>query len=149
MTDQKSLCEDAVHEKSCWQEASEKLETEDPDIHQQLERILAMQKQPLSRSDISNQIAKSIQANQSRLEERSLPGRWRNRDEGEKAKVRKAMDRILKAVVVFRDMGKALTEIEPSHVGVVWSGVNLVLQVGDVSRRGLITSSCSLERTMI
>lgn len=52
------------------------------------------------------------------------------RDEGEKAKVRKAMDTILKAVVVFRDMGKVLAEIEPSHVGVAWSGVNLVLQVG-------------------
>ncbi|CAI7573132.1 unnamed protein product [Penicillium pancosmium] len=131
MEDRRSLCEDAVCEKSCWQEALEKLQTEDPDVHQQLERILATQKQPLSRSDMSSQIAKSIQANQSRLKERSLPGRsvWRNRDEGEKAKVRKAMDRILKAVVVFRDMGKVLAEIEPSHVGVAWSGVNLVLQI--------------------
>ncbi|KAJ5995390.1 hypothetical protein N7481_002367 [Penicillium waksmanii] len=129
MAVQRSLCEDAVCEKSCWQEALEKLQTENPDIHQQLERILATQKQPLSRSNMSSQIAKSIQANQSRLEERSLPGRWRNRDEGGKAKVRKAMDRILKAVVVFRDMGKVLVEIEPSHVGVAWSGVNLVLQI--------------------
>lgn len=130
MLDQKSLCGDATCESSCWQEALEKLRREDPDVHQQLERILAMQEKSFSRTKISDQIVKSIQANKSRMEDRSIPSPWRHRDEGERAKVKKAMNQILKAVLVFRDVGSSLASIEPSHVGVAWGGINLVLQVG-------------------
>lgn len=94
-----------------------------------MEEMLATQKQPLSGADISNQIARSIEASKNRLERRNVPFPWRNRDENDKARVRKAMDNILKAVVVFRDMDNAAASLEPSHVGIAWFGVNLILQV--------------------
>lgn len=146
MLDQKSLCGDATYESSCWQEALEKLRQEDPDIHQQLERILAMQEKSLSRSRISDQIVKSIQANKGRMEDRSIPSPWRHHDEGERAKVKKAMNQILRAVLVFRDVGNSLAAIEPSHAGVAWGGINLVLQVGH--QQGLSTRE-SLKNDMI
>lgn len=59
----------------------------------------------------------------------AVPFPWKNRNEGDKARVRKAMDSILKAVIVFRNMGSAAASLDPSHVGVAWAGVNLVLQV--------------------
>lgn len=129
MDKQKFYCNDIACEKSCWQEASERLRAEHPRLYAQLEEMLATQSQPLSSADVSGQIAKSIVASKNRLLERDLPFPWKHRDESEKAKVRKAMDSILKAVTVFKDMGTAAASLDPCHVGIAWIGVNLILQV--------------------
>lgn len=68
-------------------------------------------------------------ASKDRLQDRDLPFPWRNRDESGKAKARKAMDGILKAVTVFREMGSAVASLDPSHAGVAWAGVNVIMQV--------------------
>ncbi|KAJ5481902.1 hypothetical protein N7475_000714 [Penicillium sp. IBT 31633x] len=64
-------------------------------------------------------------ASKDRLQDRDLPFPWRNRDESGKAKARKAMDGILKAVTVFREMGSAVASLDPSHAGVAWAGLVL------------------------
>ena len=127
MAKQKSYCNDIAWETSCWQEASEKLRTEDSQLYHQLEEMLATQQQPSTRVDMSNRIVQSIEVSKCRLQDRNVPFPWKNRNENDKARVRKAMDCILRAVIVFRDMGSAAASLDPSHVGVAWAGVNLVL----------------------
>ncbi|CAG8345569.1 unnamed protein product [Penicillium salamii] len=39
------------------------------------------------------------------------------------------MDGILKAVSVFKDTGGALANLDPSHAGIAWIGVNVILQL--------------------
>lgn len=129
MDKQKSYCDDIACGKSCWQEASEKIRVEDPKLYKQLEEMLATQKRPICRADISNQIAQSIEASKNRTQDRNVPFPWKNRNEGDKARVRKAMDSIPKAVIVFRNMGSAAASLDPLHVGVAWAGANLILQV--------------------
>ncbi|KAJ5717884.1 hypothetical protein N7488_003530 [Penicillium malachiteum] len=61
--------------------------------------------------------------------ERDLPFPWKHRNESEKAKLRKDMDSILKAVSVFKNMGSAVADIDPAHMGIAWIGVNMILQL--------------------
>ncbi|KAJ5721536.1 uncharacterized protein N7483_009470 [Penicillium malachiteum] len=39
------------------------------------------------------------------------------------------MDGILKAVSVFKNLGNAIANVDPSHMGVAWVGVNMILQL--------------------
>lgn len=135
MDNQDSNCKHFASEKSCWQEASEKLHAEYPRLYTQLEETLATKSQALSSAELSSQIAKSIVESKRRMLDRDLPSHWKHRDESEKAKFRTAMDHVLKAVTVFRDMGSAVAQIDPSHVGIAWIGVNLILQVRPIRRQ--------------
>lgn len=129
MDKEKSYYDDMAYEKPCWEEASHRLRTEHPRLFAELEEVLTAQSQPLSGKDLSGQIAKSILESQSRIRERDLPFPWKHRNDTEKAKIRKAMDGILKAVSVFKDTGGALANLDPSHAGIAWIGVNVILQV--------------------
>ncbi|KAJ5642154.1 hypothetical protein N7490_006154 [Penicillium lividum] len=125
----KSYCNDTACDETCWEEASQRLRAEHPRLFAELEEVLNAQSQPLSGRDLSGQIAKSISESKSRIQERDLPFPWKHRDESEKAKIRKAMDSILRAVSVFKDMGNAVASVDPSHMGIAWIGVNLILQL--------------------
>ncbi|RAH74904.1 uncharacterized protein BO66DRAFT_69636 [Aspergillus aculeatinus CBS 121060] len=125
MDARKSNCNDAdiTSESTCWQEASARLRTEHPHLHAQFEGP--------SGADLSGQIAQSIMdACQNHTVDKDPPSAWTHRDAHEKARVRRrAMDTILRAVTVFRDVGSAVANLDPSHVGIAWAGVNLILQV--------------------
>lgn len=129
MSDQDSYCKESANEKPCWQEASEKLHAEYPRLYAQLEETLATKARSLSSAELSSQIVKSIAESKRQMLDREVPSNWKHRDESEKAKFRTAMDHVLKAVTVFRDMGSAVAQVDPSHVGIAWVGVNLILQV--------------------
>ncbi|KAJ5634581.1 hypothetical protein N7528_002423 [Penicillium herquei] len=129
MDKEKSHCNDVARAIPCWEEAFKRLRTEYPHLFDQLEGVPTAQSQPLSGRELSNQIAKSILESQSRIMERDLPFPWKHRNESEKAKLRKDMDNILKAVCVFKNMGSAVADIDPSHMGIAWIGVNMILQL--------------------
>ncbi|KAL4919648.1 hypothetical protein BDW62DRAFT_199662 [Aspergillus aurantiobrunneus] len=120
-----SFCNDVARESSSWQEATEKLREEDPQLFHQLEEMLAVQKQPLLRADLSNQIAQSIEASKNRLQDHF----WRGRNGSDKPRLRKALDSILKALFLFGDMGNAVAHVDPLHAGILWTGVKLILQL--------------------
>ncbi|RAK77846.1 uncharacterized protein BO72DRAFT_97339 [Aspergillus fijiensis CBS 313.89] len=124
MDARKSKCNDAdiASESTCWQEASARLRTEHPQLHAQFEGP--------SGADLSGQIAQSIMDSQNRTVEKDPPAAGTHRAAHEKARVRRrAMDTILRAVTVFRDVGSAVANLDPSHVGIAWAGVNLILQL--------------------
>lgn len=126
---QESYCNDIACEKLCWQEASEKIRAEDPKLYHQLEEMLATQKQHLPRAGMPNQISYLIETSKNQMQDQNVPFPWKNRNKDDKARVRKAMDSILKAEIVFRNMDSAAASLDPSHVGITWAGVNLVLQI--------------------
>ena len=112
---------------TCWEEATQRLSVEDPKSHKRLLEMLASQTQPRTRAEMSDQIAAIVETNRSRMSDTDLPFSLKDGSQGERAKVRRALDRILKAALLFDQMGP-MANLEP-HVGIAWTGINAILQV--------------------
>lgn len=61
--------------------------------------------------------------------------------------IRAQVDRILKIIIVAKDLGSSLASMDPIHAGIPWAGVCVILPVGSSSCGNLIGSnvvfSCS------
>ena len=59
-----------------------------------------------------------------------LDKRWRlKKQNGEVIVFRDVMEKIVKTVNKFKDMGDVAVQYDPSHASLPWAGVRLVLQV--------------------
>lgn len=120
---------DPLSERSCWEQAAEKLRLDQPKLYKHLEEFRATQPQPPSSEALADDMFKVIDTNKKIMENRELPLPWKVRNEDEKVKIRKALNNVRKAVLVFRDLGQTVANIDPLHAGIAWVGVNLILQV--------------------
>ncbi|PYH48700.1 uncharacterized protein BP01DRAFT_110544 [Aspergillus saccharolyticus JOP 1030-1] len=121
-----------------WEEAIERLRNSEPKIYQQLHEMLSLTS-PLNQSvsstsplitddvcddsddsddsNLPDRIAQLIQSSMTRLQKK----------DHSQTKSRKALERILRAVRLFQEVGTAAASVDPIHVGIPWAGVNLVL----------------------
>ena len=68
----------------------------------------------------------AIDKNKSIMEDRQweLPFKVR----GRKVTIRSQLDRIFKYIQVFKDVGSAVSQLDPTHAGIAWAGVMFILQ---------------------
>ena len=143
--------EQPATETNIWERAFTELADAQPDLIRRFNSILVSEAQgsdehadhdtpmPPTQEEMSKLIESKLAAMQSRQWKISL---------GKKSiEVRAQVDRILKIIVVAKDLGSSLASMDPIHAGIPWAGVCVILPVGPLSYENLtdpdVVSSCS------
>jgi hypothetical protein len=109
--------------KDYWQLALNELKT-DKDFP---EKALAAVQQAARQggSNISEQLLIATERSLTAL----LKRQWKIEIGNKEIVIREQLEKILKAVQVFKDLGSAATSIDPVHAGLPWAGLCLLMQV--------------------
>jgi hypothetical protein len=109
--------------KDYWQLALNELKT-DKDFP---ENALAAVQQAAAQggSNISEQLLIATERSRTAL----LKRQWKIEIGNKEIVIREQLEKILKAVQVFKDLGSAATSIDPVHAGLPWAGLCLLMQV--------------------
>jgi len=111
------------HKKDYWQLAIEKLKDEDPSLS---DAVTALQEAASQAGDdFTDQLLLATQQSH----EEVIAKRWKF-NVGERTVVlRDQLDKIVKAVTLFKDVGAAAGSIDPLHAGLPWAGFCVLMQV--------------------
>ena len=109
--------------KDYWLLAVEKLRAEEPALRS---AITAVQEAAATTGD--NVVSQLILATE-RSRDTLLAKQWKFGLGGKEIVVRDQLDKLVKAVQIFRDLGSAAAGIDPLHAGLPWAGICLIMQV--------------------
>ncbi len=118
-----------------WDLAFSELRKEKPALVDLYEKILALKPEKESAATLSGQNAISTEVRMSELVSRKLESmndrQWRLKLRGKSIKIRSQVERILKIVIVAKDLGSSLASLDPVHAGLPWAGICFLLPVCD------------------
>jgi hypothetical protein len=115
-----------------WRDAYTKLREEKPSLVKDYEDILFknMGKAKPSAFGAEKSMSRIVTQKLEEMKSKEWELRWR----GKSVKVREQVDRIVKVVKVFKDLGSTAAPLDPIHAGLPWAGVCVLLSVSkDIS----------------
>jgi len=113
-----------------WRLAVEKLKDEEPSLS---DAITALQH---AASEVGNDFAAELLLATKRSQNELVAKRWRFAVGGREVVLRDQLDKIIKAVTLFKDLGGAVGSIDPLHAGLPWAGICVLMQVRSVILSG-------------
>ena len=113
-----------VVKKDYWQLAIDKLKEEDPSTADQIAAVQQAAAETGS-TDFAAQLLRATKQSQATLEAK----RWKIPTRGGEVVLRDHLDRLLKVVTVFKDVGNAAASLDPVHAGLPLAGFCVLMQV--------------------
>lgn len=121
---------------SYWQIASDKLKIDSPMLHETLLEIQRESQAKLPENDedesnqtilLGNRILSVVQKHKSFMEAKQwcLPSKVR----GKEIKIQELLGQIFVSVKKFKEVGGALCSLDPTHAGLPWAAISLVVDV--------------------
>jgi hypothetical protein len=111
------------HKKDYWQLAIDKLKDEDPSLSA---AVTALQEAAShAGDDFTDQLLLATQ----QAHEEVIAKRWKFNVGARTVVIRDQLDKIVKAVTLFKDVGVAAGNIDPLHAGLPWAGFCVLMQV--------------------
>lgn len=110
--------------KDYWQLAVEKLQEEDPSVADQIAGVQQAATEAGS-TDFAAQLLHATKQSQEALEAK----RWKITTSSQEVVLRDQLDRLVKVVTVFKDVGSAAGAIDPVHAGLPLAGFCVLMQV--------------------
>jgi hypothetical protein len=110
-----------------WRVAYTKLHEEKPSLVEDYENILAKDGKRDKLSPIGSE--KLISGIVTQKLDEMKGNEWELKLRGKSVKVREQVERIVKIVQVFKDLGNSVAALDPIHAGLPWAGVCVLLSV--------------------
>ena len=114
--------------KDYWQLAIDKLKEEDPSTADQIAAVQQAAAETGS-TDFAAQLLRATKQSQEALEAK----RWKITTRAGEVVLRDHLDRLLKVVTVFKDVGNAAASLDPVHAGLPLAGFCVLMQVRPIS----------------
>lgn len=105
-----------------WSHALEKLQRRKPELSEILNNL---KNSSQSGKSIIDQLVLETEKAQQDVAKKQWKVQWK----GKEIILREQLEKILKAVQVFQDLGGAAASLDPVHAGLPWAGISFLVQV--------------------
>ncbi|KAL9628086.1 MAG: hypothetical protein Q9164_007396, partial [Protoblastenia rupestris] len=113
-----------ITKQSYWAIAASRLKDEDEGVYEALQALL--QEVPKRSDSLPSELSRVIEKHKRIMEDRQweLPFKVRGRN----VKIRSQLERVSKSLHVFKDLGSAAAQLDPTHAGIPWAGAMFIVQ---------------------
>lgn len=116
---------DATLRPDLWQLAYIKFSEKNPDLKRKHERMLSKDTESSGNEGLQTKMSGILSRKLNQMASRQWSIKWK----GKSLQVRDQVDRVVKVVQIAKDFGSAAAGLDPTHAGLPWAGVCLLLQV--------------------